>query len=314
MRVIASENGLAATRRGFELLQTGVSATDATVEGVTLIEDDPDELTVGYGGLPNEQGQVELDAAVMDGPTHRGGAVAALRDVRHAARVAQLVMQQTNRVLLAGAGAREFAVANGFPCEDLLTERARRMWLHWKRLRSSIDDWRDPPRDETDEDTLKYFDKHYGSTGGTVHCSALDADGNLGGTTSTSGHAFKMPGRIGDSPILGAGLYVDNQVGACGSVGHGESNLQNLSSFQAVELLRGGASPEEAGLEVLRRVADKAEDASRDDQGRPKLHLQLFLLHRDGRYCGVTMWGPKQLAVSDADGTRCEESVVLFQR
>ena len=116
MRVIASENGLAATRRGLELLQTGVSATDATVEGVTLIEDDPDELTVGYGGLPNEQGQVELDAAVMDGPTHRGGAVAALRDVRHAARVARLVMQQTNRVLLAGAGAREFAVANGFPC------------------------------------------------------------------------------------------------------------------------------------------------------------------------------------------------------
>ncbi|MEO1996212.1 MAG: isoaspartyl peptidase/L-asparaginase, partial [Planctomycetaceae bacterium] len=241
-------------------------------------------------------------------------AVAALRDVRHAARVARLVMRQTNRVLLAGDGARDFALANGFPSENLLTDKARRMWLHWKRLRSSIDDWRDPQREETDEEILEYFDKHYGTTGGTVHCAALDASNNLGCTTSTSGHAFKMPGRIGDSPILGAGVYVDNPFGSCGSVGHGEANLENLSSFLAVELLRQGASPEEAGLEVLRRVAEHAADARHDDQGRPKLHLQLFLLHKDGRYCGVTLWGPKRLAVTDADGTRWEDSIALFNR
>ena len=314
MRVIASQNGLEATRRAFELLQSGVPAMDATVEGVTLVEDDPEELTVGYGGLPNELGQVELDAAVMDGPTHRGGAVAGLREIRHAARVARLVMRQTNRVLLAGEGARDFALSNGFPRENLLTDKARRMWLHWKRMRSTIDDWHNPHREETDEEILEYFDKHYGSTGGTVHCSALDADQNLGGTTSTSGHAFKLPGRIGDSPILGAGLYVDNQYGACGSVGHGEANLENLSSFLAVELMRQGAAPEEAGLQVLRRVAEHADDAICDDQGRPKLHLQLFLLHKDGRYCGVTMWGPKRLAVSDADGTRWEDSIALYER
>jgi N4-(beta-N-acetylglucosaminyl)-L-asparaginase len=335
MKTIASHNGLLATRQAWRQLRQGASALDACVEGVTCVEDDPEELTVGYGGLPNEAGIVELDAAVMDGATHRGGAVAALRDFRHPTRVARLVMEQTRRVLLVGEGAREFALANGFQPENLLTDRARRMWLYWKRRRSAHDDWLAPPEDE-DLELQAWFDRHFfrpvrsdapersfpsgGSEnnrlgdkqGGTVHCAALDSFGNLACATSTSGHAFKMPGRVGDSPVLGAGLYVDNEVGSCGSIGHGEANLRHLSSFLAVELMRTGHAPTEAGLEVLRRIADKTPPEQRDAQGRPNFHLQLFLLRRDGVHAGVSLRSGRQLAVIDDQGERLEACTPLY--
>lgn len=308
MKSIASFNGLKATRKAFELLEQGSAAVDATVAGVTLVEDDPDEMTVGFGGFPNENGFVELDAAVMDGPTHRCGAVAGLRGVRHAAQVARLVMQQTGRVLLVGEGALEFARANGFSEENLLTDRAREMWLHWKRIRSGMDDWTEPDSTRVKPDVAEFFRKFTRTLGGTVHCSAIDQQGNLGCTTSTSGHPFKMMGRVGDSPIPGAGLYCDNRFGSCGSIGHGEANLENLSSFQAVELLRQGATASEAGLEVLRRVADHLHPDQYDKDGRPNIHLQLFVMSRDGDHAGVTMRGQHQVAVSDANGTRLEDS------
>lgn len=311
MKVIASHNGWKAASRAFELLTAGQSPLDAVVAGVTLVEDDPQDLTVGYGGLPNEDGVVELDAAVMDGRTHRGGAVACLRNVRHPTQVARLVMQQTNRVLLAGEGALRFARANGFPEEDLLTDKARRMWLHWKRTRSAVDDWTPPATHEAELDVKTWFEKQFYG-GGTVHVSALDAAGDLACATSTSGHAFKLAGRVGDSPILGAGLYVDNDVGSCGSIGHGEANLQHVSSFAAVELMRAGRSPAEAGLEVLRRVVAKCPANQRDEQGRPTFNLQFFLLAKDGTHAGVALWGPKRIAVSDERGTRLEECVPLF--
>jgi N4-(beta-N-acetylglucosaminyl)-L-asparaginase len=329
MKTIASHNGWNATSRAYELLQAGQSPLDACVEGVTLVEDDPEELTVGYGGLPNEDGVVELDAAVMDGRSHRGAGVAALRGVRHPTKVARLLMQQTNRVLLVGEGALRFALANGFVEENLLTEKARRMWLHWKRTRSTCDDWLPPVDGETDLDVHQWFEKHfYGSRageqrgaetpplqeGGTVHCAAIDASGDLACATSTSGHAFKLAGRVGDSPILGAGLYVDNDVGSCGSIGHGEANLEHLSSFLAVELMRGGMSPADAGMNVLRRVAAKTRPDQRDAQGRPTFNLQLYLLAKNGTHAGVAMWGPKRIAVSDRQGTRLEDCVSLFQR
>jgi N4-(beta-N-acetylglucosaminyl)-L-asparaginase len=321
MLAVGSHNGLAAVARTREAMLAGSTPLDAVVAGVTLVEDDPAELTVGYGGLPNEEGIVELDAAVMDGRTGRGGAVAGLRGVRNPAKVARLVMQQTKRVLLVGEGALKFALANGFREEDLLTERAREIWLYWKRTRSSVDDWKAPegPLTPVAEWIEKYFYGKLGPEGadlkgGTVHVAARSDGGDLACCTSTSGHAFKIPGRVGDSPILGAGLYADNAAGTCGSIGHGEANLENLSSFLAVELMRQGRSPVEAGLEVLRRVADRTRDEDRNEQGRPRFNLQLFLIGADGSHAGVAMSGPKPYAVADESGARLEECEFLFER
>ena len=314
MKVIASHNGLSAAQRAWEMLDGNSAPLDAVVEGVTLVEDDPEELTVGYGGLPNEDGVVELDAAVMDGPTHRAGAVAALQGVRHPTQVAKLLMEQTKRVMLVGEGAKQFALANGFHEEDLLTQKARRMWQYWRRKRSNIDDWLAPPDSEEDLDAQRYFEKEFYKTGGTVHCSALSAGGDIGCATSTSGHAFKLAGRVGDSPIIGAGLYIDNDVGSCGSIGHGEANMRHVSSFAAVELMRQGATPQQAGLEVLQRINAKALPAERDGQDRAKFELQLFLLAKDGSHAGVAMWGPKEIAVCDADGARLEACTTLFEK
>lgn len=319
MRVIASHNGTTATQRAFELLSQGTPLLDAIVSGVSLVEDDPEELSVGYGGLPNEDGVVELDAAVMDGPSHRGAAVAGLRDVRHPTRVAHLLMQQTKRVLLVGEGALRFALTNGFERENLLTDRARRMWLYWKRKRSIYEDWVPPSESDLDAASLEWFNTHYyGSHAhtkvGTVHVAGIDAKGDMACATSTSGHAFKMAGRVGDSPILGAGLYVDNAIGSCGSIGFGEANLENLSSFAVVERLRAGDAPVEAGLNVLRRVAEHAHPWQRDAAGDPKFNLWLFVQAKDGRYAGVTMRGEKTFAVSDEKGTRLEPCVPLIPR
>ena len=313
MKVIASHNGLNAAQQARQLLTGGAPPLDAVVAGIELVEDDPGELTVGYGGLPNEDGVVELDAAVMDGPTHRGGAVAALRGIRHPTRVARLVMEQTKRVMLTGEGARRFALANGFVDEDLLTDKARRMWHYWRRRRSAIDDWHAPPEGEENLDAQRYFEREFYKSGGTVHCAALDAGGDMACATSTSGHAFKLAGRVGDSPILGAGLYVDNDVGSCGSIGHGEANMRHVSSFAVVELMRQGASPVEAGLEVLRRISDKSLAEERNEQGRAKFNLQLFILAKDGTHAGAAMWGPKQMAVCDENGPRLEDCAALFQ-
>lgn len=319
---------MAACGKALHEIKAGASPLNAVVAGVTLIEDDPEELTVGYGGLPNEDGVVELDAAVMDGPTNRGAGVAAMQKIRHAAQVARLIMQRTNRVLLVGEGARRFAIANGFAEENLLTPRAREMWLYWKRTRSESDDWLPPESGDTNHDVARWFEERFYGTKaregadtsidaeptGTVHCSAIDSNGDLACTTTTSGHAFKLAGRVGDSPILGAGLYVDNAVGSCGSIGHGEANLRHLSSFLAVELMRGGASPEEAGLEVLKRIADKALPHERQADGRPKFNLQLFLLAKSGEHAGVAMWGGKQIAVREENHHRLEACTPLYQR
>jgi N4-(beta-N-acetylglucosaminyl)-L-asparaginase len=314
MKVIASHNGLRGAERAYEMLAAGSAPLDACVAAATLVEDDPDEMSVGYGGLPNEDGVVELDAAVMDGPTHRGAGVAALRGIRHPTQVARLLMRQTDRVLLVGKGALRFALANGFVEENLLTDKARRMWLHWRRTRGSSGDWLPPAADETELDVQTWFDKHFYGSSGTVHFAAINALRDMACATTTSGHAFKLAGRVGDSPILGAGLYVDNAIGSCGSIGWGEANLQNLSSFAAVELMRGELSPQEAGLEILRRVAAHAPSHRRDADGRPNFNVQLYLLTPDGRHAGAAIWGPKQMAVADEKGSRLEPCAALYER
>jgi N4-(beta-N-acetylglucosaminyl)-L-asparaginase len=333
MQAIASSNGLEATKRAYELMLAGADTLDAAVAGVTLVEDDPRDMTVGLGGLPNENGVVELDAAVMHGPTHQAGAVASLRNIRNAAQVARLVMQQTDHVLLVGEGALAFAKAHGFPEENLLTETARKIWLYWKQTNSDRDDWLPPPVEQLDPEVRKFFKLEAEGPAsppggeqqlplseadrptGTVHCACLNGRGDISCTTTTSGLAFKIPGRVGDSPIVGAGLYVDNEIGSCGSTGRGEANLSNLCCFAAVELMRNGATPQEAGIEIINRVVrHTSQPHLLDEAGRPNFGLKFYLLNKQGHRAGVSLYGPTQFAATDADGTRLEDCWFLHRR
>jgi N4-(beta-N-acetylglucosaminyl)-L-asparaginase len=324
VKVISSGNGAEATRKAYDMIMAGEDPVDAVVAGVAIVEDDPKDTSVGYGGLPNELGIVELDAAVMHGPTHRAGAVASLQQIRNPAQVALKVLQRTDHVLLVGQGALEFARTHGFPQENLLTDHSRRIWLRWKETLSEKDDWLpDPKEDETE--VAAFFERNAVVTAdgqrlrfrrptGTIHCSGISANGDISCTTTTSGLAFKIPGRVGDSPIIGAGLYVDNEVGSCGSTGRGEANLQNLCSFAAVELMRNGASPEDAGMEILNRVAKTTEARLRDTEGRPDFGLNFYLLSKDGQHAGVTLWGPEKYSITDENGTRVEECRALYTK
>ncbi|MFN9719005.1 MAG: N(4)-(beta-N-acetylglucosaminyl)-L-asparaginase [Planctomycetota bacterium] len=325
VRVISSGNGAKATEKAYQMIIDGSDALDAVVAGVAIVEDDPEDTSVGYGGLPNERGVVELDAAVMHGPTHHAGAVASLQNIRHPAQVALKVLRRSDHVLLVGAGALDFAKAHGFQEENLLTDFSRRIWLRWKEMLSEKDDWIPDPNETNLDNVAEFFQRNSVRTAdgnglrfrrptGTIHCSGLAASGDMSCTTTTSGMAFKIPGRVGDSPIIGAGLYVDNEVGSCGSTGRGEANLQNLSSFAAVELMRNGASPEEAGMEILRRVAKTTETRLRNQDGRPDFGLSFYVMAKDGRYAGVTMWGPGKFAVTDSKGTRLEDMKSLYQK
>lgn len=305
--VLASGNGVAACERAMAMVRAGADPVDAVVAGVNVVEDDPNDHSVGLGGLPNEEGEVELDACVMHGPTHKGGGVASLRRIRNAASVAKLVMQRTDHVLLAGEGALHFAKAHGFKEEELLTDHARRAWLEWKERCSPKDNWVAP---ESGSDPVGGAGVPF--THGTITCMALTAAGDLGGCTSTSGRSYKLPGRVSDSPILGAGLYVDNAVGACGSTGRGEANLLNCSSFMVVELMRAGVAPEEACRRMLRRVAEKTEIRLRDDQGEPAYQLILYALRRDGVVGGACMRGQAEMAVHDGQSCRRVKLAGLF--
>ncbi len=309
---VSSANGLHAVEKAVELAHRGRDTLDAAIAGVNLVEDDPEDISVGLGGLPNEQGIVELDAAVMHGPTHRAGSVAALQNFRNPSKVAKKVLYETDHVLLVGEGARRFALAQGFQEENLLTERSRKIWLYWKQSLSTHDDWLPPPPEEVDPDIHAFVER----LTGTIHLSVRNGRGDLSCVTTTSGLFFKLPGRVGDSPIIGAGLYVDNEVGSCGSTGRGEANLQNLASYQGVEFMRQGLSPEEAGMEVLRRVASHThEERLLNSQGQPNYNLKFYLLNKKGEYAGVSMWGPARYSVADSeDGARLEECAYLFER
>ncbi len=324
---VASKNGLRAVARAVERMKAGAAPLDAVVEGVNIIEEDPADMTVGYGGVPNEEGVVQLDACVMHGPTARAGAVASLEGIKHPSKVAKLVMETTDHVLLVGPGARRFAEMHGLPVENLLTEKARKVWLYWKQNLSPIDKWVEPAPDKLDPD-VKAFIQEYGTdsfrdprTHGTVHVSAVDARGDLAGCTSTSGLFFKMPGRVGDSPIIGAGCFTDNEVGSAGSTGRGEANILVAGAHTVVELMRGGKSPRDACLEVLRRIAGTTKDKRLlDKKGRPAFGIRFYAVNKAGAYAGASMWSapdksgkPAQFAVADAQGARLEDCVCLFE-
>ena len=285
-----------------ERLEEGADPLEAVVEGVSLAEDDPNDGATGLGGLPNERGVVELDASVMHGPTHKAGAVGALRNIRNPSRVALEVLRRTDHVLLVGEGALAFAKAVGFQEENLLTERTRRAWLRWKASRSPKDDWLDPDQQvEVPHST------------GTIHCAAVDAAGNLGACTSTSGKSYKIPGRVGDSPIIGAGMFVDNEVGAAGSVGLGEHVIQSAGSFQVVRNMAEGLEPTEACLRVLKWIADHTKlPRLLNERGEPSFGVVFYALRRDGVCGGALMRGGTSFSVHDGTVARRVRCTPLF--
>ncbi len=299
--VVGSHNGLNACLRAHDLLRQQVDPVDALVAGVRLVEDDPQEHAVGYGGLPNSAGTVELDACVMDGRSGRAGAVAGLRHVRHAAAVAARVLRDTDHVLLVGEGALQFARRCGFVEEELLTDETREIWQRWRAAQGDRP-WHFPEADREAARRLREHgaEFHYG----TVTLLALAADGHLAGCVSTSGLSYKLPGRAGDSPIVGAGLYVDDAVGAAGSTGRGEASLLNCASFLVVELMRAGHEPADACRRTLERVAERTEARLRDAYGRPNYQLSLYALRKDGAWGGAHLRDGRGLAVCDSAGAR----------
>ncbi len=309
-RVVSSGNGIRATARAMEILKAGGDPLDAVVAGVNIVEDDPNDMSVGYGGLPNEDGVVELDSSVMYGPTHRAGAVAALRNIKNPSKVARLVMERTDHVLLVGEGALKFARAHGFKEEDLLTERSREAWLRWKETMSDVDNWFPPKVESLPADMRAVMQTH-----GTINCLALDAGGRLAGVTTTSGLSWKLAGRVGDSPIIGAGLYVDNEIGAAGSTGRGEANLQTCASFRIVDAMGRGMSPEQACLEACKAVAAKTKLVPRlcDDKGRPKFGLDFYALNKKGEYGAGGLYQGGSYAVHDGAENKLREVAYLFK-
>jgi N4-(beta-N-acetylglucosaminyl)-L-asparaginase len=294
-RVISSENGIRAVERAMLVLKSGGSTLDAVVEGVTVVEDDPEDQGVGLGGLPNADGEVELDACVMYGPTGAAGAVGALKSIRNPAKVARLVMQRTTRVFLVGEGALRFALAHGFQKENLLTEKSRLAWLKWKEELSNSDDWVAPPSQ-----------KEASRPQGTINCLAIDSNKDLSGVTTTSGLAFKPPGRVGDSPIIGAGLYVDNAVGAAGSTGNGEANIRVVGAHTVVELMRQGKMPEQACIETLKRVVDLFK-------GNPP-QLNFYAMNKKGESGAASIYKGARYCLHDGTQSYRLESAWLLEK
>jgi N4-(beta-N-acetylglucosaminyl)-L-asparaginase len=296
---VASKNGIEAVRRAVASMEAGVAPVAAAVQGVSVVEADPNDTSVGFGGLPNSEGVVQLDACCMDGPTMRAGAVAALEGFMHPAQVAYEIMRRTTRVLLVGDGGARFAKSLGFPEEDLLTERARKIWLYWKGQMSGVDDWIAPP-DLVDDPDVQRFIKKNGPVRptGTINLCAVDGKQDVGATTTTSGLAFKIPGRVGDSPLIGAGLFVDNEVGAAGSTGRGESVIQISGAHTVVELMRAGQSPRDACLGALDRLV-RATRVSYllDGDGQPKFDVKFYAVNRAGEAAGAAIWAGAEYAL-----------------
>ena len=320
--VISSANGhrfknggtQTCVEKAFSMIAGGSDVLDALIAGVNIVELDPEETSVGYGGLPNAEGVVQLDASCMHGPRKRAGAVACIEGVRTPSLVAQKVMDATDHHLIVGADAQRFARTMGFTVEDdLNTERSRAAWIEWKRRTDPLH-YLDPARREAG---LRRVEREMVAAGivdrhhfyGTINCNGLNAKGEICGVTTTSGLAWKIPGRVGDSPILGAGLYVDGTVGAAGSTGRGEANLYNLCSFLVVEEMRRGRSPKDAGMEALRRIkSNTIETRLLNGRGEPNFNISFYVLNARGEYAGVSMYNPGQLqfAVCDDTGPRLE--------
>ncbi len=343
--VISSSNGLETTERAMELLRQGADTLEAAVSGVNLVEEDPEDYTVGYGGLPNYLGEVQLDSQVWHGPTRGAGAVAALEGFVNPSRVAMAVMRYTDHVMLMGEGAAQFAREFGFEEEELLTEWARRRWLRWRAEMSDDDDYLTPEQSgepiegyedpggagameeradeqaalmdpaavrEKDEGWLHSGDGH--RPWGTIHCSAVNAAGEVSSVTTTSGLFFKVPGRVGDSPLPGCGCYCDNDVGGAGGTGRGEAVIKTIGAHTIVEAMRRGEHPTDACVHALERLVDwTVEDRLLRDDGRPAFNVNYYAVNREGEHGGAALWAGARYAVHDGTESRREDSAYLFE-
>jgi N4-(beta-N-acetylglucosaminyl)-L-asparaginase len=329
--VVSSSNGQRYKNGGartcvetaFAMITEGKDVLDALIAGVNIVELDPADTSVGYGGLPNADGVVQLDASCMHGPRRRAGAVACIEGVRTPSLVAQKVMDETDHHLLVGKGAQTFARNMGFKIEDdLNTERSRAAWIEWKRRTDPLH-YLDPVKREA---AFRQVEQSMIADGivephhfyGTINCNGVNARGEICGVTTTSGLAWKIPGRVGDSPILGAGLYVDGEVGAAGSTGRGEANLYNLCSFLIVEEMRRGKHPKDAGMVALQRIkASTIEKRLLNSRGEPNFNINFYICNARGEYAGVVMYSPPnnpaRFAVCDENGPRLEQSTPLLE-
>ena len=330
---ISSSNGIDCCKKAVEMLRAGEDTLEAAIAGVNIVELDPDDTSVGYGGLPNEEGVVELDACVMHGPTARAGSVASLRGIKTPSKVARLVLERTDHVMMVAEGALRFAKAHGFKEEDLLTDRARLAWLTWKESQGGA--WGpglDAPGPDGGQALLRRFpgtdpgrlawarDVAANPPTGTITCLTLNRRGEMSGVTTTSGLAWKIPGRVGDSPIIGAGVYVDQQVGAAGSTGRGEENIRICGAHTVVENMRRGLGPEQACLDALRRVSRNYGDR----QDKLRFGLKLYALNKDGEFGAASLWSHgessgekpgrrKSFVVNGGSGSRHVEAAYLYE-
>ena len=329
--VVASGNGHRFRNGGtktcvetaFEMMAKGTDVLDALVAGVNIVELDPEDTSVGYGGLPNADGVVQLDASVMHGPRKRAGAVGAIEGVKTPSLVARQVLERTDHHLIVGKDAQTFARNMGFEIlPDLNTARSRAAWLEWKKLTDPTRWIKDPLEREAAERAVLLdmiargiVDEQH--VYGTINCNGVNAKGDVCGVTTTSGLAWKIPGRLGDSPILGAGLYVDGEVGAAGSTGRGEANLFGLCSYLIVEEMRRGKHPKDAGLEACRRIqANTIEPRLLNKRGTPNFNVNFYVINRRGEYAGVALYSPGkggQFAVCDDKGPRLERIEPLLE-
>ena len=323
--VVASGNGHRFRNGGpktcvetaFEMMTKGTDVLDALIAGVNIVELDPEDTSVGYGGLPNADGVVQLDASLMHGPRKRAGAVGALEGVKTPSLVAKQVLERTDHHLIVGKDAQVFARNMGFEIlPDLNTARSRAAWLEWKKLTDPTRWIKDPVEREAAERQVLLdmiarglVDEQH--VYGTINCNGVNAKGEVCGVTTTSGLAWKIPGRLGDSPILGAGLYVDGEVGAAGSTGRGEANLFGLCSYLVVEEMRRGKHPKDAGLEACRRIqANTIEPRLLNNRGLPNFNVNFYVLNRRGDFAGVALYSPGgggTYAVCDEKGPRLEK-------
>jgi N4-(beta-N-acetylglucosaminyl)-L-asparaginase len=337
--VIASANGVNVPKRGVEprgvscveramrLLKEGRDTLDAVVAGVNIVEDDPDEDSVGYGGLPNEDCEVELDASVMHGPTRRAGAVAALRRIKNPSSVARVVMERTDNIMLVADGALRFAVKHGFKEQDLLTDESRKKWLAWRENLNPKDSWgpswrKTAPAGNVKTSQTKLSPEEIALNKrideilrdrptGTINCLAVDANGDISGVTTTSGLAWKIPGRVGDSPLIGCGLYVDNEVGAAGSTGLGEECIFINGAHTVVENMRRGMSPTEAAMDAVKRVAARY---GYDKEELDLIGINFYAVNKKGEYGAATLWKSQKFAVHDGKEAKLIECAYLYER